>query len=387
METVEDIISTIKEKSRSSKSHKSFELKDKIALVWYMQTDSEVMSYLVDENELRSILYGTLEEVLLIQSYIGGFPEKGNGIFELKITRVMNGELKSVVNEYLNSTSKDSVTPFTDKSIKLAVTSPLLQIIRKLGVRLSEFIEITSGALIEEIRLQICFDSSFSPFVVALRKIQLSNVSQDYYHYLHHHVYFNGFIPAIPSLDKTSNIFPSSPFLKTHNLKRDNSFTDSYQNNTNNSSDGKEGGNNSASYLDPSIEMAKLMKHHRSVPDFHRMNSSSKIRVFQTYVLPIDANKRRSDKHAPSRDLSHFLVKRRPISAPHSLEKRDSQSRLDLTFSEKDMLSNKEISITRTKPFVKDLPLGQHTNHCFGCFCHLKTKVKQFSSFKIIFKS
>ena len=79
------IVDAFTSRSKALKGHKESAVKAKIAIIWYVQSNNIMSSYLVDQIELQAILRSELVEIVAIQVFAGGFTFNGNGIFEHKM--------------------------------------------------------------------------------------------------------------------------------------------------------------------------------------------------------------------------------------------------------------------------------------------------------------
>ena len=82
LNSYKSIVDAFISRSKALKGHKEPAVKSKIAVVWYVQSNQTISSYLVDSMELQTILRSELVEVVAIQVFMGGYTFNGNGIFE-----------------------------------------------------------------------------------------------------------------------------------------------------------------------------------------------------------------------------------------------------------------------------------------------------------------
>eukprot|EP01034_Spumella_vulgaris_P029268 gene29268-36289_t len=67
LSSIREIVSTFKTKAQSIYGHKSNALRSKIAIVWYLTSESQLSSYLVDEREFTTLLSAKLTEIVAVQ--------------------------------------------------------------------------------------------------------------------------------------------------------------------------------------------------------------------------------------------------------------------------------------------------------------------------------
>ena len=82
LNSCKSIIDAFASRSKALKAHKEPAVKAKIAIIWYIQSNNIMSSYMVDQIELQSILRSELVEIVAIQVFAGGYTFNGNGIFE-----------------------------------------------------------------------------------------------------------------------------------------------------------------------------------------------------------------------------------------------------------------------------------------------------------------
>jgi hypothetical protein len=235
------IVASFKKKSHLYRGYKSTELKNKIAIVWFVRTNKTLASYLVSEKELLSILNSELKEILAIQLYIGGFSLKGNGIFYHRIIRDSKdpSALLHQSFEYLDSpvTPDPSATTsscYTNKNKKIPLIEyPYVDTLKAFGTYLLNHIELNCGDLplsgtgkppvsnlmtlssqgrkqqVDYLSFQVAFNSLLEPTLITVTKLHLSDVSMKFYHQFDSVVYLNGVRPSFPSFYEQSALLPS----------------------------------------------------------------------------------------------------------------------------------------------------------------------------------
>jgi hypothetical protein len=243
------IVSSFKRKSQLFRGYKSKELKNKIAIVWFVRTNKTLSSYLVSEKELLSILNSELREILAIQVYVGGFSLKGNGIFLHRIIRDSkdSSSLLHQSFEYLDTPvspdpSATTASCYTNKNKKIPLIEyPYVDTLKAFGTYLLNHIELNCGELsssfnskqsdigrvpdpvsnllttssqrrqqnVDYLSFQVAFNSLLEPTLIAVTKLHLSDVSVKFYHQFDSVVYLNGASPSYPSFYEQSALLPS----------------------------------------------------------------------------------------------------------------------------------------------------------------------------------
>jgi hypothetical protein len=105
------------------KGFKQPQLISKIATVWYIQSNHSISSYIVDDIELRRILENKLIEIIAVQVYIGGWPVKGNGLFEHRMWIESNGFVRHQTYEYIDTSEQLAPTTFSTNKLKIFIVA------------------------------------------------------------------------------------------------------------------------------------------------------------------------------------------------------------------------------------------------------------------------
>ena len=210
-QTVASIVDYFKKKSNQFKGYKSHDLRPKIAIVWFVRVNKVLSSYLVNDRELGSILSSELKEVIAIQTYMGGFALKGNGIFVHKITRASNGTVIHQSQECLDSLSEPAFACYTNKCKMLNIIEhPMSDRLKKMGSYLIRHLESISGnGEVNFLTIQVAFNSTWDPYLISVRDISLAKMPSQFYTHFNSLVYFDGKAPIIPSLHEQSSLLPS----------------------------------------------------------------------------------------------------------------------------------------------------------------------------------
>lgn len=212
LDSVVTIVDFMRKKSNVFKGYKSAELKPKIAIVWFVRADKSLSSYLATDKELGSILSSGLREVVAVQVYIGGFAMKGNGIFQHRITRASNGSLVHQSHELLDSLGDPPLSCYTNKCKRVIVLEqPMSDRLRALGTALARHLEYTSSGEVEHLSFQVAFNSTWDPFLVAVRDVTLMKMPVLFYRDFDRHVFLDGIPPSFPLPHEQSGLLPVAP--------------------------------------------------------------------------------------------------------------------------------------------------------------------------------
>ena len=188
-----DILKSLKLRAHGMKGKKEYAvLKPPIATVWYVAVDApnghqSIRCQSVNEQELSKLLEQSyLPNILAIQVYLNGWPLRASGIFEHRV---------SVVEDY---TAHDGETPkrqhetfeflqppddmnlsiySTGEGIRrLAVTEKQHGTLIAFAKRLMYVLEKQMFSTLASLVIQVAFDSSWVPYLVAAREVVLWDV-------------------------------------------------------------------------------------------------------------------------------------------------------------------------------------------------------------------
>lgn len=211
--SVMHVVNAFKKVFHTFSGRKPPDLKTKVALVWYAGTSSSpsLASYLVDEMELTSLLSSTAAEVLAIQAYIGGYAVKGNGVFEHRINKLT--KTGTVKYQTLESCDPDALdqhsVQFTLQHTKqLVITEHQHELLRSLATMLTRHIESVSRAKVSQLAFTAVFNSTWTPFLVAIKALTLTEAPEIFAADREAAVYPMGAAPAVPALPQRSLLLP-----------------------------------------------------------------------------------------------------------------------------------------------------------------------------------
>lgn len=208
MQYVTHIVHTFKQRSKTFPGYRPTEMRSKIAVVWYLQTESIVSSYIIDEVELTTLLSTTAKEVLAIQVYLGGSPCRGNGIFEHRQWPQRDGSLKHSTHEYLDDITDVNLALFTSRGRKINVLDQQQTVLSQMALVLSRHIESQYICRVAEMSFTVVFSSSAIPYLVAAREISLENLPSYFLDHRDACIYLEGDVPHLPPFNEMSRLFP-----------------------------------------------------------------------------------------------------------------------------------------------------------------------------------
>ena len=208
LQHISDIVTSFKAKSHAFKGYKTTDLRTKIGIVWFLRSESDLSSYLVDEMELGRILNSSLPEIVAIQVYIGGYYAKGNGIFAHKVWRLRNGSVKHQSYENTDSMIESNLSQFSAYSKQLVVQEFQANIMTSFAQTICRHIEYAGNANLEFVHFQVVFDSAWQPYLVAVRDIIFMDASPEFDEDRHQMIYLNGKKPSMPPLHENSLMLP-----------------------------------------------------------------------------------------------------------------------------------------------------------------------------------
>jgi hypothetical protein len=173
-----------------------------VATVWYVESTSAVKSNVVNEKELLRLFESkqALNNVLAIQVYLSGTSLKGSGVFEHRILSNQEGKRQHQTTEFASQVDGTHVTTFSEGISRGAVTEAQHNSIKNISRRLVKAIENNSRSTVASIVVQVAFDASWTPHVVAARNIILWSAPGEWYTSLNSRnsmIYASGLCPTM----------------------------------------------------------------------------------------------------------------------------------------------------------------------------------------------
>lgn len=178
-----EIIKSMKSRAHTLSCDKHA-LRSNIATIWNLDTSNNtIFSYVVDEIGLVDLLEDnfSLDKVLAIQVYLNGWPLKGSGVFEHRITMDSEGRRQYETTEFINPPDDAHVTTYSNGIRKLFVTETQHNAIKILSRKLLKALEVSSNTTVASIVIQVVFDSSWIPYIVTAKNVVLCDASYDWY--------------------------------------------------------------------------------------------------------------------------------------------------------------------------------------------------------------
>jgi hypothetical protein len=178
-----EIIKSMKSRAHTLSCDKHA-LRSSIATIWNFDTSNNtIFSYVVDEIGLVNLFEDkfSLDKVLAIQVYLNGWPLKGSGVFEHRITMDSEGRRQYETTEFVNPPDDAHVTTYSKGIRKLFVTETQHNAIKILSRKLLKVLDVSSNTTVASIVIQVVFDSSWIPYIVTAKNIVMCDASYDWY--------------------------------------------------------------------------------------------------------------------------------------------------------------------------------------------------------------
>jgi hypothetical protein len=176
-------------------------------MVWYVDAPQKVTNRVVDEDELDYLLQNRIfvQYICAVQVYFGGYPLKGCGWFEHRLwvtntgremhetfelalppeqseTLDMNKFLSGIavgdkpIVKALGGASADRDERLPDGPRRLVITESQAAYLRPITSKLTRYMEIYSKCRVVNAVFMIGFNSTWAPFVIGLKDVQLRDV-------------------------------------------------------------------------------------------------------------------------------------------------------------------------------------------------------------------
>lgn len=173
-------------RTRVLRGCKSHSMKQYMANVWYhadRDHSDEIHSRLVTEEELSEILLGRghFHDIVSIQLYIGGWPLKGSGVFEHKLTAKLGGGFNHETFE-LGCLPLDSqeitLNTFCKEVPRFKVVEGHHETISYFASRLTRILENSAHSKLSSITYEINFNSALTPIFICAHTISLNRIPE-----------------------------------------------------------------------------------------------------------------------------------------------------------------------------------------------------------------
>ena len=245
------IVNIFKERSLAIRGSKDSSTRLKIATLWSISVEKTVTSALLDARQLDTLLnsLGThpLPEIIALQVYFGGVKVLGSGVFEHQVSYIATqpssesdnnakmalsaspspspssllpslsgeGEGGRIVRvhdtfEFNPTVGRPLISIYSSNINRLVINDIHHIILSKFSSNLIKHIEHVTGCGVANIVIQVAFDTSREPVLIAAKSILLQNV---------HHIdskatfiYSSGTGPGYPIADNLIGIVPTALF-------------------------------------------------------------------------------------------------------------------------------------------------------------------------------
>ena len=204
-----DIIRTIKLKSREYSGSKELLMRNKVAIIWYLESERNILSHIVDEIELKSILDSKLTEVLCIQAYIGGIYLRGNGVFEHRMWTQKDGTIRHITYEAINM-QRDCLDRFSCESEKLVISEHQHGALTAISKQLMTHMAFVNKCKVSGMVFQAVFSEGWVPHIIAAKRFSFAQLPQQALYAREELVYPMGKVPSAPTINSNSLLLPRS---------------------------------------------------------------------------------------------------------------------------------------------------------------------------------
>eukprot|EP01035_Chromulina_nebulosa_P027782 gene27782-36582_t len=210
LNSYKSIVDAFTSRSKALKGHKEPAVKSKIAVIWYVQSNQTMSSYLVDSMELQTILRSELVEIVAIQVFMGGYTFNGNGIFEhnMWLDR-KNCVIKGRTYEYISELDGGfKIAVMTNNSLKLETIDKRHEAMKNLVSRLNRHLESTMKCRIAQITIQAAFNFAGVPHILSCRCISIVDAPPEFIADRDKFIFLPGCEPQMPSYSVSSLLLP-----------------------------------------------------------------------------------------------------------------------------------------------------------------------------------
>ena len=185
--TAAAIISTFKKRYRALKGSKAYDMHSKLATLLYSGGSQTILTKLVNEVELKSILnsHYNMQGILAIQLYIGLWPVKGCGMFEHHYSMHEDREISRQTFELIyspddtNALSGDATKPVAtepNSNVQVQIIESQHQMLLPMTNRVVKYLETSLSCIVSHIVFKFVFNRLWAPFLTGIRGVCLINV-------------------------------------------------------------------------------------------------------------------------------------------------------------------------------------------------------------------
>ena len=188
---VDEIIRNFTNRVRVMRGMKQYQVKNKIATVYYHSMNNEIDTRLVNETELRCVLdSSTNEDIIAIQVFVGGVANLGNGVYEHCVEKDENLTEFHETYELLNTDKDDkwgSMSNMYTKDVeRLRVESVHHWNLVDTSREIIELLEIMSHTKISKVSFQFHFNTAWVAICGGIRGLILQDTPIELFAKKHH---------------------------------------------------------------------------------------------------------------------------------------------------------------------------------------------------------
>lgn len=249
---IDDIKHVFKKRFTTLRGKRSGEYRSKFAVIWYVDAPQKITHRVVDEEEFDYLLQNRFftQYIAAVQLYFGGYPLKGSGWFEHRVwTDANDRELHQTselivppeqpesldLNKFISNVNTviqmgaDPAGPYRaspEEPRKLYITESQHDYLKPVASKLLGYLRSYSHCKVVDATFMFGFNSTWAPFVIGIRNVQLREVPQSVS--LMRAKMFSSFdsmftrdVQLPSSVQAAAKAQPSSPAAKQHSIAHD----------------------------------------------------------------------------------------------------------------------------------------------------------------------
>lgn len=176
MKSLPDILRAIKTKTKALKGYKDGQFKSKIATIWHMERNDRVTSFMVDEIELLTIANSKyVSSLIALQVCMGGYPLKGNGMFEHRMWTQKDGLVNHATYESELSGDYLMRNVFSSGHSRVRIVENHHVVLSSLCNLLVRHFLQTTNTRITDLTFQAVFSANHTPYIVYYKKFCIAD--------------------------------------------------------------------------------------------------------------------------------------------------------------------------------------------------------------------
>lgn len=176
MKSLPDILKAIKTRTKALKGCKDGQFKSKIATIWYMERNDRVTSFMVDEMELHTIANSKyVSSLISLQVCMGGYPLKGNGMFEHRMWTQKDGVVNHATYESELSGDYSMRNVFSSGHSRVRIVENHHVVLSSLCNLLVRHFLQTANTRITDLTFQAVFSANHTPYIVYYKKFGIAD--------------------------------------------------------------------------------------------------------------------------------------------------------------------------------------------------------------------